>query len=186
MRDACSAGSMGQQTGGRVGNHDERSDTSSSRADSAEGESNLDSLPPASPLPSPPHSLLGVLSLGDCGRDAEAWSSVPQWRRKVKSGTGYENECRSKTYEYVTECGGGGVLPLPMGTCLHNWLCADGCQLCRRVPIGSGTTGSRGKSWNKRNKHHTHTHTSSHETRGNQSVVLPPAKPPQPPPHRSS
>ena len=155
MRDACSAGSMGQQTGGRVGNHDERSDTSSSRADSAEGESNLDSLPPASPLPSPPHSLLGVLSLGDCGRDAEAWSSVPQWRRKVKSGTGYENECRSKTYEYVTECGGSGVLPLP-----------------------SGTTGSRGKSWNKRNKHHTHTHTSSHETRGNQRVALPAAKSP--------
>ena len=28
------------------------------------------------------------------------------------------------------------------------------------------------------NKHHTHTHTSSHETRGNQSVVLPPANPP--------
>ena len=141
---------MGQQTGGRVGNHDERSDTSSSLAYSAEGESNLDSLPPASPLPSPPHSLLGVLSLGDCGRDAEAGINVPQWRRKVKSGTGYENECRSKTYEYVTECGGGGVLPLPIGTCLHNWLCADGCQLCRRVPIGSGTTGSRGESWNKR------------------------------------
>jgi hypothetical protein len=123
MRGACSAGCgapiptnaeclfrgvQGQQTGGRVGDHDERSATSSSRAGSAEGESYLDYLPPASPLPSPPHSLLGVLSLGDSGRDAETGTYVPQWRRKVKFGKGYENECRSKAHAYVTECGGGG------------------------------------------------------------------------------
>ncbi len=127
-------GVQGQQTGGRVGDHDERSDTSSSRAGSAEGESYLDSLPMASPLPSPPHSLLGILSLGDSGRDAEAGTYVPQWRRKVKFGKGYENECRSKAYAYVTECGGGGdfrvsgILPVAASNGLsHDAACACVC-----------------------------------------------------------
>jgi hypothetical protein len=47
--------------------------------------------------------------------------------------------------------------------CSHHYLRDEASWLWQSAPI---------------NTTHTHTHTSSHETRGNQSVVLPPAKPP--------
>ena len=98
-----------------------RSAGSSRASSSSEGAGDLDadSLPPASPLPSPPRSLLaelGGLSRGGSAPCAQA--DVPQWRRMVQHGRGYANEERLHAYARVTECGGGGdfsitgILPL--------------------------------------------------------------------------